>query len=118
MLNKIKTYLPITLLALPLLLGGGAKLAGVPELHASFGILGLPAWFGYFIGSAEVAGALGLFIPRLRRLAAAGLVPIMAGALYFHVRHTPLEQGVPALVLLSLALWVAMRRPQTEPQYG
>jgi putative oxidoreductase len=116
-MNKLKTYLPLVLLALPLLLGGGAKLAGVPQLHASFAVLGLPAWFGYFIGAAEVAGAIGLFIPRLQRPAAAGLVPILAGALYFHLRHTPVAEGLPALVLLGLALWLAMRRPHAEAQH-
>ena len=115
-MNKFKTYLPLALLALPLLLGGGAKLAGVPQLHASFAVLGLPAWFGYFIGVAEVAGAVGLFVPRLQRPAAAGLVPILAGALYFHLRHTPVSGGLPAFVLLGLALWLTMRRPQAGVQ--
>ena len=30
------------LVALLMLMGGGAKLAGVPEVHASFAALGLP----------------------------------------------------------------------------
>jgi putative oxidoreductase len=112
-MSKLKTYLPAALLALPLLLAGGAKLAGVPQLHASFGILGLPSWFGYFIGAAEVAGALGLFILPLQRLAAAGIAPIMAGALFFHLKHTPWAEGLPALLLLALSLWLALRRPAT-----
>ncbi|MBH9554314.1 DoxX family protein [Inhella gelatinilytica] len=108
-MKNLRRYLPQILLALPLLLGGGAKLLGVPQVHASFGLMGLPAWFGYFIGAAEVAGAMGLFLPRLRRLAAAGLVPIMAGAVFFHWRYTPWEQGIPALILLGLSAWLAVR---------
>lgn len=108
-MKTLRTYLPQVLLALPLLLAGSAKLMGVPQLHASFGLMGLPVWFGYCIGAAEVAGAIGLFIPRLRRLAAAGLASIMAGALFFHLRYTPWEQGIPALVLLGLSLWLALR---------
>lgn len=101
-------------LSLPLLAAGSAKLAGVPELHASFQALGLPAWFGYFIGACEVAGALGLWIAPLRKLAATGLIGIMLGALYFHLRFTPLSQGIPAAVLLGLSL-LAWRLPR-EPQ--
>jgi uncharacterized membrane protein YphA (DoxX/SURF4 family) len=105
---------PRILLALPLLAAGAAKLAGVPQMHASFALLGLPAWFGYFIGASEVAGAIGLFIRPLRVLAASGLVVVMLGALYFHVVHTPLAQGIPAAVLLALAVTVIVqsRRPE------
>ncbi|MEJ6000812.1 DoxX family protein [Paucibacter soli] len=105
--------LSLVLLALPLLAAGSAKLAGVPQLHASFALLGLPVWFGYFIGAAEVAGAIGLFIRPLRAWAAAGLAVIMAGAIYFHVLHTPLAQGLPALVLLLLSLLV-MRQARPD----
>lgn len=98
--------LPRVLLALPLLMAGAGKLAGVPALLASFGILGLPNGFATFIGAAEVAGAIGLFIAPLRFWAAAGIALIMLGALYFHVVHTPLAQGIPALVLLGLSLLI------------
>lgn len=98
--------LPRVLLALPLLMAGAGKLAGVPALLASFGILGLPNGFATFIGVAEVAGAIGLFIAPLRFWAAAGIALIMLGALYFHVVHTPLAQGIPALVLLGLSLLI------------
>lgn len=99
-------WVPRVLLALPLLMAGAGKLAGVPALLASFAILGLPGWFGTFIGAAEVAGAIGLFIAPLRAWAAAGISVVMLGALYFHVMHTPLAQGIPALVLLGLSLWI------------
>lgn len=97
---------PRLLLALPLMAAGVAKLAGVPQLHASFAVLGLPAWFGYFIGAAELSGAVALFIAPLRLLAASGLVLILLGAFYFHLMHTPLSQGLPALVLLGLSALV------------
>jgi DoxX-like protein len=40
--------------------GGIAKLLGVPYVHSSFAKLGLPDWFGYFIGACEVLGSIGL----------------------------------------------------------
>jgi len=94
------------LIALVLLAAGGAKLAGVPEVHGSFQILGLPEWFGYFIGACEVASAIGLFISPLSALAAIGISVIMGGAVYFHIVHTPLVQGIPALVVLALSIFV------------
>ena len=54
--------------------GGTAKVEGVPRLLETFAIMGLPAWFGYFIGACELAGAVGLFIWVL-----------MMGALFFQV---------------------------------
>ncbi len=107
--KKYGTATLIALSALILLAGGGAKLAGVPEVHMSFGILGLPSWFAYFIGVCEVAGAIGLFIRPLRALAAAGISGIMLGAVYFHVMHTPLAQGIPALFVLLSSVYIALQ---------
>jgi putative oxidoreductase len=108
-LQKHGVLIASAVLALIVGAAGIAKLMGVPMVHQSFGILGLPSWFGYFIGAAEVAGAIGLFIRPLSRLAAAGLAIIGAGAVYFHALHTPLSQGVPAIAVLVLALFVAAK---------
>lgn len=99
--------------------GGLAKLAGVPYVHASFAVLGLPAWFGYFIGAGEVLGAIGLFIQPLRLLAATGLFCIMAGASYFHIAHTPLQLGIPAFLFLILCAFIMRRSWQGagQPQH-
>lgn len=106
-------WLPIVLLAVPMIAAGSAKLAGVPALHESFAVMGLPSWFGYFIGAAEVAGGIGLLIPRLSALAALGLAPIMGGAVYFHLAFA-VPSFVPALVLLMLCCYViAVRYQQT-----
>ncbi|WP_338847232.1 DoxX family protein [Massilia sp. W12] len=109
MRNK-KYVLLIASILLALITGAGGvmKLMGVPAAHASFGVLGLPAWFGYFIGLCETLGAIALFIPALSALAAGGLSVIMCGALYFHIVHTPLAQGVPALIALLLAGYIAL----------
>ncbi|MBT3135275.1 DoxX family protein [Alteromonas sp. ALT199] len=97
------------LIALVLVAGGGAKLAGVPELHESFHILGLPGWFGYFIGVCEIAGAIGLFISSLSAISAAGIATIMSGAVYFHFMYTPPAEGIPALVILGLSVFVVIK---------
>ncbi len=108
----------IALVALAFAAAGAAKLAGVEMMHQSFTTLGLPGWFGYFIGACEVAGAVGLFIRPLSALAAAGHAIIMVGAIYFHVVHTPVAQALPALVLLVLCLYVFVRRRGSMLAFG
>ena len=45
-----------------------------------FGLIGAGQWFRYFVGAAELAGGIGLLMPWLAGLAAAGLAADMAGA--------------------------------------
>jgi uncharacterized membrane protein YphA (DoxX/SURF4 family) len=61
--------------ALPKLTGGGSH-GAVQE----FGLIGAGQWFRYFVGTVELAGAIGLLTPWLAGLAAAGLAADMAGA--------------------------------------
>jgi len=112
MANKksIGTWLLIILVALPVGAAGVGKLMGVEMMHQSFQLMGLPEWFGYFIGACELAGALGLLIPRLSAAAASGLLTIMLGAVGFHIAFTPLSAGVPALVLALLAVVIVFAR--------
>ncbi len=110
--KSIGIWLAIVLLALPMGAAGVGKLMGVPMLHQSFQLMGLPEWFGYFIGLCELSGAIGLLIPRLSAAAATGIVAIMLGAVGFHVAYTPLSAGVPALVLGLLAVGVVFARKQ------
>ena len=86
--------------------GGAAKLAGVPYVHSSFPKMGLPAWFGYFIGTCEVLGCIALLIRPLRDLAALGIGAIMVGATYYHATYTPIFQAVPAFVLVILCGYI------------
>ncbi|MGH3742886.1 MAG: DoxX family protein [Micromonosporaceae bacterium] len=68
------------LLAIAFLFAGGMKLAGVEVTVEMFETIGLGQWFRYFVGVAEVAGAIGLLIPRLVGLAAAALAALLVGA--------------------------------------
>jgi hypothetical protein len=51
------------------------KLAGAHSAVAMFGQIGAGQWLRYLVGTAELAGATGLLIPRLAGLAAAGSPP-------------------------------------------
>jgi uncharacterized membrane protein YphA (DoxX/SURF4 family) len=107
--SKTRNYLlwiAIALVVLYVGAGGAAKLAGVPYVHSSFPKLGLPAWFGYFIGACEVLGCIALLIRPLRALAALGLGIIMIGATYYHSVYTPVFQAAPAFVLLILSAYI------------
>jgi putative oxidoreductase len=90
--------------------GGIAKLLGVPYVHSSFPKLGLPVWFGYFIGVCEVLGSIALWMPPLSALAAMGIGIIMVGATYYHATYTPIFQAVPAFILTSLCAYIFLKR--------
>jgi uncharacterized membrane protein len=74
------------------------------------------------IGALEVLGALGLVLPALTGvlpwltpLAALGLVLLMAGAVYTHLRREEGSAVVPPAVLLLLAALVAVGRSFVLP---
>jgi len=95
---------------------GGAKLAGAPELVQAFQHFGLSHGFMLFIGVCEIAGAIGLWLPRLAPLAAAGLTMIVAGAVVEHVTHDPASKAIPAAVLTVLCAFLAYsRRGEMRP---
>jgi putative oxidoreductase len=108
--GNLLLFTAIALVALYIGGGGIAKLAGIPYVHSSFPKLGLPPWFGYFIGACEVLGSLALFVRPLSALAALGLFVIMVGAAYYHATFTPIVQAIPALVLASLCTYIFLKR--------
>jgi putative oxidoreductase len=60
--------------------GGYLKLSGAPEMVDMFATIGAGQWFRVMVGALEIAGAIGLLIPRIAGLAALGLVALMVGA--------------------------------------
>ena len=111
-LKLIASWIPIVLVALPMIAGGGSKLATLPGTHDSFGLMELPVWFGYFIGAAELAGGIGVLIPRLAALAAAGIIPIMVGAVYFHIAYG-VPSPIPAAIIIvccAYTIWMQHKK--------
>ena len=70
----------ILLAAFFLFVAAVPKLAGSHSSVQEFGLIGAGQWFRYFVGTVELAGAIGLLTPWLAGLAAAGLAADMAGA--------------------------------------
>lgn len=107
---KYVTWVAMAIVTLICLMGGVMKLTGNEMATGSFAVLGLPAWFALFIGVCEIAGAIGLWLRRTSVLAAIGIAIIMVGAIYYHVMHTPIAEGIPALVVLACCGWIIKRR--------
>lgn len=79
-----------------------AKLVGLPSSVETFEEIGWGQWFRYVVGAVELAGGIGLVIPRLAAAAASGLVGVMLGATV-----TNLVIDRPAMALLTVVLAVS-----------
>lgn len=94
------------------------KLSGAAASVAMFATIGAGQWFRYFIGVIELAGAIGLLVPRLAGLAALGLVVDMIGATGVQIGIFHSNQWFPATVLVLCALLAWGRWPQTRALSG
>lgn len=115
----MKKYITVglqVLLVAFFLIPGTMKLLGNPDLLMVFAGFGYSASFMYFIGAAEVLGALGILFgkyvhPKLPTLAIGGLLIIMIGAVYSHVSNgDPLSAAIPAVVnIVLLAVYCKLK---------
>jgi putative oxidoreductase len=99
------------LLALAFLGAGGTKLAGVPVMVEMFNKVGLGQWFRYFTGLLEVAGAIGLMIPRYAFYAAVLLGIVMVGAIIAEVAVIGDSPAPPAVLLVLSGIIAYLRKP-------
>src|SRR5437879_5027106 len=99
------------LVALAFVFVGGGKLAGASAMVELFDKVGLGQWFRYLTGLLEVAGGIGLLIPRYAFYAAVLLVIVMIGAIFTHVIVVG-GSPVPAASLFVLSGIIAyLRKP-------
>jgi putative oxidoreductase len=84
------------------------KLAGMHTSVNMFAQLGAGQWLRYFVGTAELAGAVGLLVPRLAALAAACLAADMVGASIINV--FVLHSGAFALTIVLCIACVLVAR--------
>ena len=98
--RRVVSWIIAVLLALGYGFAGMGKLTGAAsEMFAGWGY---PAWFALLIGVLELAGALGLLLPKLTRWAALGLAGIMIGAVFTHVSQGEGLQVLRPLIFLFL----------------
>ena len=97
------------LLAVEFAGSGLMKLAGVDQMVTLFDDIGAGQWLRIVVGVLEVAGGVGLLVPGVAGLAAAGLAVVMAGAF---LTHATVLEGVPVIeaVFLAGVLVVAVAR--------
>lgn len=107
----ITLWILSSLVALVFLAAGGAKLAGTAVMVEMFGKVGLGQWFRYLTGFLEVAGAIGLLMPRYAFYAAVLLASVMLGAIIAEVAVLG-DSPAPAAALLVLSGTIAyLRKP-------
>lgn len=100
---NISSWVLVVLLALGFLLAGVGKLTGAQT--AMFQGWGYAPWFAILIGVLEMAGAIGLLIPKMTRLAIYGLSGLMLGACYTHLANAEAAQLIRPLLFMAV-LWV------------
>jgi uncharacterized membrane protein YphA (DoxX/SURF4 family) len=114
---NITLWVAQVLLAALFVFSAAGKLLGDPTAVASFQTIGFGQWFRYFTGVVELAGGIGLLIPRLSGLAALGLVGVMIGATLTNLFLLP---GMAPVAILTVVLGVVIalvawgRWPQTK----
>ena len=106
------------LLALQFASGGVLKLVGDPAMVGMFADIGAGQWLRYLVGGLEIAGALGLLVPRFSGLAALGLVGLMVGAAATNALVLSTSPLLPIVLLLLAALVAWVRRERTRTVLG
>jgi uncharacterized membrane protein YphA (DoxX/SURF4 family) len=120
---KIALWIVQILLAFVFVASGSMKLFAFDQFAASAPALADQRGLVTFIGIAELAGALGLILPRLTGIlpvltawAALGLATIMFLATGFHLARGEGSHAVITVILLALAAFVAFGRGfRTQP---
>jgi putative oxidoreductase len=114
---KIALWIVQVLLALVFAASGSMKLFAFDKFAASAPFLADQHGLVTFIGIAELAGAIGLILPRLTGIlpvlttwAAAGLATIMVLATGLHLSRGEVSHAVVTVILLVLASFVIYGR--------
>lgn len=108
--KKIVLWIVSILLSALFLFAGVPKLLMPAQVGPMFVQFGYALWFMTLIGTSEVLGAIGLLVPRLAALAAAGLGIIMIGAFYTMVTHHQGVKSISPVVVFVLLVGVGYAR--------
>lgn len=103
--RSVLSWLLLVLVAVMFAMAGIAKLGG--RMNEMFSTWGYPTWFATFIGAAELAGGVGLLIPKLTRWAVYGLTLIMLGGAYTHLANGEGAQVLRPLIF-AVVMWTAL----------
>jgi putative oxidoreductase len=104
------------LLAVFFAVAAAPKLLGDPTTVASFETIGFGQWLRFLTGACELAGAVGLLIPRLSGLAALGLAGVMLGATATNLFLLPAMAPIAVITALLGVVFILIaraRKPET-----
>jgi len=103
--SRMVSWILSILLAFVFVAIGTSKLVGPSSVHWAQRLQrwGYPTGSQYAIGILEIVAGIAIVIPRWRRMAAAILMIIMAGALCTHALHGEWARVIPPLFLGGLA---------------
>lgn len=125
---RIVLWILQALLAAAFLAAGGMKAFQSNDalVDSMAWVADVPGWLVTFIGVVEIAGALGLILPALTRiapvltpLAATGLALTMAIAAVFHLvraEYTGIIPNVVLFALLGVVAWARFGPHAIEPR--
>ncbi|MEV6322240.1 DoxX family protein [Nocardia sp. NPDC051787] len=110
-LNRTLWTLQILLGLFLIIASGLPKVVGRSDAVRIFNEIGLGDWFRYPTGVVEIAGGIGLLVPRLSGLAAAGLsvTMVLAAVTQAFIMNAPALAPFP-LVLAVVFAWIAYER--------
>ncbi|MFI6173835.1 DoxX family protein [Nocardia sp. NPDC051052] len=110
-LNRVLWTLQILLGLFFIIASAVPKLFGQEAAVQSFDDIGWGDWFRYLTGIVELSGGIGLLVPRLSGLAAAGLTitMVLAAATQAFLLDAPALAPFP-LVLAVVFAWIAYER--------
>lgn len=110
--RRLVSWVLQVLLALVFLMAGASKLTGDAAQVTLFDDLGSGQWLRFVVGVLEVAGAVGLLVPRLVVAAAGGLFLLMIGATIANVAVLGYSPVFTVVLVLASAAVVLLRRPR------
>lgn len=111
----VLSWVPRIVLALVFAGAGFSKVAGDPAMIELFSLIGAGQGLRYVVGTLEIAGAIGVLVPRLCGLAAAGLALLMIGATIVNVAVLGVSPVFTLFLFALAAVTVWLRRNQLWP---
>jgi putative oxidoreductase len=115
-LIAVLSWLPRVALALVFAGAGFSKIAGDPAMVTLFADIGAGQGLRDVVGALELAGAIGVLVPRFCGLAAAGLALLMIGATIVNVAVLGVGTALTVLFFALAAVTVWLRRHQLDPR--
>jgi putative oxidoreductase len=112
--TTITAWVLQVLLALMVAGGGAAKLFGDPAMIEMFDHIGVGQWFRFVVGAVELAGGVGLLVPRVRALAALGLLVLLLCATAVNLAVLRVSP-IASLMLGAVALVIVLLRRHELP---